>query len=97
MVALAFICKIKKISFRTQQSQREPSDRTLRSPLSANFWRHCVVERRNLMPLFASTPEQRSENIDLNKYLISLSGDRTHNHRVILCVSAPRLASICIY
>ena len=29
---------------RTQQSrQREPSVKTLRSPLSAEFWRHCVL------------------------------------------------------
>ena len=31
------------------------------------IWRH-----------FASTPERRIENINLNKYYISTSGDRTH-------------------
>ena len=32
------------------------------------------------MPRFASTPERRDENINVNKYFISSSGDRTHNH-----------------
>ena len=32
---------------RTQQvRQREPSIKTLRSPLSAEFWRHCVLSGR---------------------------------------------------
>ena len=32
---------------RTQQGrQREPSIKTLRSPLSAEYWRHCVLSRR---------------------------------------------------
>ena len=31
---------------------------------------------------FASTPERRNENINVNKYLISSSGDRTHNQSV---------------
>ena len=32
---------------RTQQGrQREPSVKTLRSPLSAEFWRHCVLSGR---------------------------------------------------
>ena len=33
---------------RTQQGrQREPSVKTLRSPLPAEFWRHCVLSGRN--------------------------------------------------
>ena len=32
---------------RTQQGrQREPSVNTLRSPLSADFWRHCMLSGR---------------------------------------------------
>ena len=32
---------------------------------------------------FASTPEQRNGNINLNKYFISSSGDWTHNQAVL--------------
>ena len=35
------------------------------------------------MASFASTPEQRNENINLNKYFISSSGDRTHNQSIL--------------
>ena len=59
-------------SSRTQQSrQREPSVETLSSPLSAEFWRHCVMR------------ERRNGNINLTKYFISSSGDRTHNQSVL--------------
>ena len=34
-------------------------------------------------PRFASTPERRNENINVNKYLIFLSGDRTHNQSTL--------------
>ena len=49
--------------------QREPSVKTLRSPLS---WVLMAlrVERRNSTPRFASTPEPRNENINVNKYFI---------------------------
>ena len=33
------------------------------------------VEWQNLTPRFASTPERRNGNINLNKYFISSSGD----------------------
>ena len=36
------------------------------------------VKWPNLTPRFASTPERRNGTINLNKYFISLSGDRTH-------------------
>ena len=32
---------------------------------------------------FASTPERRNENININKYLISWSGDRTYNQSIL--------------
>ena len=38
------------------------------------------VEWRDTTLPFASTPVQRNENINLNKYLVSSSEDRTHNH-----------------
>ena len=66
---------------RTQQGkQREPSVKTLRSPLSAEFWRHCVLSGRIQR---RSTPERRNGNINLSKYFISSSGDRTHNQSVL--------------
>ena len=68
---------------RTQQGRhREPSVKTLRTPLSAEFWRHCVLSVRT-PPCFASTPERRNGNINLNKYFISSSGDRTLNQTVL--------------
>ena len=63
---------------RTQQGrQREPSVKTLRSSLFAEFWRHCVLSGGTQRRACASTPERINENI--NKYFISTSGDRTHN------------------
>ena len=56
---------------------------TLRSPLSAEFWRHCVLEWQNSTPRLASTPGRRNRNINLSKYFISWSGDRTHNQSIL--------------
>ena len=56
--------------------------------------RHCVphflpnsgvwmrIEWQNSTPRLTSTPERRNGNINLNKYFISSSGDRTHNQSV---------------
>ena len=50
---------------RTQQGkQREPSVKTLRSPLSAEFWRQCVLSGRNQCRIL---PRHLNENI---QYLI---------------------------
>ena len=56
MVLIQFhekFCRIKlklnqlhTISLTQQGRQREPSVRTLRSPLSAEVWRHCVLSGR---------------------------------------------------
>ena len=59
--------------------QGEPSVKTLRSPLSAEFWRHCVW----VAELSASTPERRNENKYVNKYFTSSNGDRTHNQLIL--------------
>ena len=48
---------------------------TLRFPVSAEYWRHCVLLCRRALPF----PEQLNDNI---KYFISSSGNRTHN---LLC------------
>ena len=67
---------------RTHQGrQREPNDKTFRSPLSAEFWRHCVLSGRTQRRA-CSQPERRTGNINLSKYFISSSGDRTHNQSV---------------
>ena len=39
---------------------------------------HTILE-----PCFASTPERRNENINVNKHFISSSGDRTHNQSIL--------------
>ena len=62
----------------THSRQRKPSVKTLRSALSVEFWRHCVLSGGT--PLrFASIPERRIGNINLNKHLISSSGYRTYS------------------
>ena len=76
---------------RTQQGkQREPSVKTLRFPLSAKFWRHCVFSGGTQRRAFASTPERRNENININKYFFSSSGDRTHNQSILQSHFVPR-------
>ena len=65
-----------------------PSVKTLRSPLSAEFWRHCVLSggsQRRALP--------RNDNINVNKDFISSNGDRTHNQSRLQAHLAPRLAS----
>ena len=78
---------------RTQQGrQRVPSVKTLRSPLSA--FRRVLdalrVEWRNSTPRFASTPERRNDNLNVNKYLSSSFEDRTHNQSILQSHSVPR-------
>ena len=74
---------------RTQQGrQREHNVKTLRSPLSTEFWMR--VEWQNSTPRFhqtssffsSSTLERRNRNIHLSKHFISPSADRTHNRSV---------------
>ena len=65
---------------RTQQGrQREPSDETLRSPLSADFWRHSVLRGRTQRRALPRHQSEEIENINLSKYFISSCGDRIHN------------------
>ena len=69
---------------RTQQGrQREPSVKTLCFPLFAEFWRHCVLSGRTQRRALPATPERRNRNINLSKYFISSSGDRTNDHSVL--------------
>ena len=53
--------------------------KTLRSLLLLRISEALCVVGRNSTPRFASTPERKNVNINLNKYFISLSGDQTHN------------------
>ena len=55
----------------------------LRSPLSAMLWRDCVLSGGTPRRAFASTPERRNQNINLNKYFISSSRDRTYNQSIL--------------
>ena len=41
------------------------------------------IEWQNSTPRFASTPERRNGNINLNEYLISSGGDRIHKQLVL--------------
>ena len=48
---------------RTQQGrQREPGVETLRSPLSAEFWRHCVLSGRTQR---RALPRHKSEEMEI--------------------------------
>ena len=47
------------------------------------------VISRNSTPRFASTPERRIENINLNKYFILSSVDRTHSQSILQSHFAP--------
>ena len=58
--------------------QREPSVKTLRSPLSAEFWRHCVS---------CVTSERRNENISLPRVGIEPT---TSRFTVTFSTFAPR-------
>ena len=65
-----------------QDRQREHSVKIFRygpppPSLSADFGRHCALSSGTQHG--ASTPERSNGNINLNKYLISSSRDRTHN------------------
>ena len=64
------------------------------SVLHCRFLEALRVEWQNSTPRLTSTPEQRNRNINLSKYFISSSGDRTHNQSVLQlpCSAAPRLA-----
>ena len=41
------------------------------------------VEWQNSTPRLTSTPERRNGKLNLSKYFISSSGDRTHNQSVL--------------
>ena len=53
------------ISCTQQGRQREPSVKTLRSPLSAEFWRNCVLRGRTQR---RACPRHQSEKIYFKKY-----------------------------
>ena len=56
---------------RTQQGrQREPSVKTLRSRLSTELWRHCVVKWRNSTPRFASKPDRENEHRSILRHVL---------------------------
>ena len=69
---------------RSQQGrQKEPSVKTLHSSLSAEFWRNCALSGRTQRRALPRHQSEENGNINLSKYFISSSGDRTHNQSVL--------------
>ena len=60
--------------------QRKPSVKSS----SATFFRHHVLSETRR---FASVPERRNGNINLNKYIIAPIGNRTRNRRVTITIN----------
>ena len=77
--------------YRTQQGrQREPSVKTLRSPLSTKFWRHCVLSGRTQR---RALPRHQSEEMEIFHLLEWGSNPQPVGFAVTLRAPAPRLAS----
>ena len=57
--------------------------RELRSPTFCRILEALRVDWQNSTSRCTSVPERKNGNIDLNKYFISSSGDRTHNQSVL--------------
>ena len=62
--------------------QRELSVKILRSPLSAKFRRHCVLRGGTRHSAF-SRHQGDEMKMNVSKYFISSSGDRTHNQSIL--------------
>ena len=56
------IYELHAVSRTQQRRQREPSVKTLRSPLSAEFWRHCVLSGRTQR---RALPRHQSEEMEI--------------------------------
>ena len=69
---ISFFFQLHTVSRTQQGRQRKPSVKTLCSLISVNIWRHCVFSGGTQHRAFPSTPEQRNENINVNKYFISI-------------------------
>ena len=90
----SFFSALRCIPHPAGYAEREPNVKTLRSPLSAEFWRHCVLNGGT----------QRRTNEELNIVNISFPSVRIEHticrlYSHILEAPAPRLASlhlICI-
>ena len=54
--------------------QREHSVRTLRSPLSAAFWRHCMLSGGTQRHALPGHQSEENGNINLSKYFFTSSG-----------------------
>ena len=82
---------------RTQQGrQREPSINTLRSPLSAKFWRHCMLSGG---PQRRTSPRHQSEELKIQMFLLSRVGiepttSRFYSHTFCLCATTNLLIII---
>ena len=72
--------QLQAVSRTLQVRQREPSVKILRSPLSVEFRKHCVLSGRTQR---RACRRHQSGIINSSKYFISSSGDRTHNQSVL--------------
>ena len=63
--------------------QMEPCIKTLRSALSAEIYRRYFLSGGIQRRAFTYTPEQQIGNLNLNKYFIFSSRDRTHNQSLL--------------
>ena len=77
IITYSYYSQLHAVSRAQQGRQRESSVMTLHSPLSAVFWGHCMLSgrtQRHALP---------RHHINLSKYFISSSGDRTHNQSIL--------------
>ena len=68
------------VSRAQQGRQKDPSVKTLRSPLFAEFWRQCVLSGRTQPPTLCLNTSAKTWKY---KYFISSSGDRTQNQSIL--------------
>ena len=69
-----YAARLHSVSCAQKGRQREPSVKTLFSPLSAEFWRHCVA--------FALRPKRRNRSINFKNILFPRVGIEPTTSRV---------------
>ena len=61
-ISYFFYCQLHAVSRTEQDRHREPTVKTLRSPLSAEFWRLCVLSARTQR---RAVPRHQSEEMEI--------------------------------
>ena len=69
LITLFYLHQLQALSRIQQGRQRKPSVETLRSPLSTEFWRRCVLIVGSQRRIFALMPERRNENINKQSFI----------------------------